>query len=145
MLFSYRPTRPVQADTTATPPETPRDPELSPPRVRREAFAFPSTAPDSPFGRARSRPVPRLPPPRGARLGLPARPRPHLAVGAGVAAPMARVDLVPAETAQLDPAGERRVRGESVLAEEEGAALQRPPRSGWPRMGRRGAAKALTS
>lgn len=50
---------------------------------------------------------------------------------------MARVDLVPAEAAQLDPARERRVRGESGLAEGEGAD---PPAASPRRMAPDGAA-----
>lgn len=49
---------------------------------------------------------------------------------------MARVDFIPAEAAQLDPARERRLRRESRRREEEDPALRRPPRGGWPRMGR---------
>lgn len=81
-------------------------------------------------------PPPASPSLRG-RPGHPARPRPHLAVGARVATPMARVDLVPAEAAQLDPAQERRISGERTLAAKDGAGPRRmaPDRAAGSRHG----------
>lgn len=55
---------------------------------------------------------------------------------------MARVDLVPAEAAQLDPARERRVRGGRGLPGEAAGTPRRPPRGGWARIAADG---ALTS
>lgn len=94
----------------------------SPPGCSPERSALPSAGP------ARSHP-------RGS-------PRPHLPVSAGVAAAMARVDLVPAEAAQLDPARERRVRGGRGLPGEAAGTPRRPPRGGWARIAADG---ALTS
>lgn len=65
-------------------------------------------------------PAPRLAPPA---------PWSHLPVGAGVAAPMARVDFVPAEAAQLDPAWERRV-GRKELGERAGEGKRKTQPSG---------------
>lgn len=68
----------------------------------------------------------------------PAAPRPHLAIRAGVAAAMARVDLIPAEAAQLDPARKTKVSRKHRPAAEGSAVAPRPPRGGWRRIGRPG-------
>jgi hypothetical protein len=60
----------------------------------------------------------------------------NLPVGPGVAPPVSRVDLVPAETAQLDPGRKRR---SSLVCALQTGAIPGSSASGWRRIGTPGA------
>lgn len=92
-------------------------------------FPIPHAAPGV---SARQHPVLSLPASRAALgpAGL------YLPVGPGVAPPVSRVDLVAAETAQLDPV--RKSRGSLVRAPQRGA-IPGSSASGWRRIGIPGA------